>query len=313
MFRKIQKLFCATLIVMLIVSAMAPAMAKSVSAKVSSSSARIYKKASSSSANASLKKGTKVTVKAVSGRWAKVSVKGRTGYIPKKYLSTSSSSSAKSQSSSSRYKAYISKNTYVYRSASSSSRRKSVSRNTRVYVVGRSGSYYKVQNSSGSTTGYVKASCVSRKKSSGDVARKSGSGWKSKVVKMNWFGSGKNVLRKGSYGYIYDIDTGIKLRIKRMGGHYHADVEPASTADTAKLLRVAGGHFSWASHAVILKAGNKYVACGINTMPHGDQTIKNNHYNGQFCMHMTGSITHGSSKINESHQRSIQRAYNWAH
>jgi hypothetical protein len=90
-------------------------------------------------------------------------------------------------------------------------------------------------------------------------------------------------------------------------------VEPATAADTAKLKRVAGGHFSWRSEAVILKASGKYVACGINTMPHGDQTIYNNHYDGQFCLHMSDSMTHASSKENRHHQSSIDRAYRWAH
>ena len=137
--------------------------------------------------------------------------------------------------------------------------------------------------------------------------------WADKVVKMDWFKGGSEVLKTGSYGYIYDIDTGIIVRIKRMGGHNHADVEPATAADTAKLKRIAGGKFSWKSHAVILSAGGKYVACGINTLPHGDQTIKNNNYDGQFCLHMTNSITHGSQKENEAHQKSIERAYKWAH
>ena len=76
---------------------------------------------------------------------------------------------------------------------------------------------------------------------------------------------------------------------------------------------MAKGSFDWKSHAVILKAGGKYVACAINTMPHGDQTITNNGYNGQFCLHMVNSKTHGTEKVNESHQSAIRTAYNWAH
>lgn len=310
MFRRIQKLLCAMLIAVLLVSVAAPAMAESVKARVSSSSAKIYKSASSSSAHVKMKKGTQVTVTAVKGNWAKVKVSGKTGYMPVKYLTKASSSS--SQKPSKRTVGYINKSTYVYRKASTSSSKRAVSVNTKVYVVGQSGSYYKVQNSSGSATGYVKASCVSKKKVS-TQGGSSSTNWKAKVVKMDWFGEGKNVLKKGGYGYIYDIDTGIQLRIKRMGGHNHADVEPATAADTAKLLRVAGGNFSWKSHAVILKAGGKYVACGINTEPHGDQTIQNNNYDGQFCLHMVGSITHGSEQVNDTHQRSIDRAYKWAH
>ena len=250
MLRRIQKMICAMLLAMLLVSSVTPALAKSVTAKVNSSSAKVYKKASKSSKHMKLKKGTTVKVTAISGSWAKVKKNGKTGYMPTKYLSATSTKS-------------------------------------------KSGS----KKASSKKTGSKSASS---------------SAWKKKVVKMEWFRNGKNVLKKGKYGYIYDIDTGISLKIKRMGGHNHADVEPATAADTAKLKRIAGGKFSWKSHAVILSAGGKYVACGINTLPHGDQTIKSNNYNGQFCLHMSGSKTHGSSKENHEHQKSIDRAYKWA-
>ena len=241
MLRRLQKMICVLAIALLITSAMTPALAKSVTAKVNSSSAKVYKKASRSSKSVKLKKGLTLKVTAVKGSWARVKLNGKTGYMPKKYLTITSSGSKSSKS------------------------------------------------------------------------KKGGSGWKSKVVKMNWFKGGSNVLKKGRYGTIYDIDTGVSLRIKRMGGHYHADVEPATAADTAKLLRIAGGSFSWKSHAVILKAGGKYVAAGINTEPHGDQTIHNNNYDGQFCLHTAGSKTHGSGKENSEHQKSVARAYKWAH
>jgi len=247
MLRRLQKMICVLAIALLITSTVTPAMAKSVTAKVKSSSAKVYKKASKSAKSVKLKKGVSLKVTAVSGSWAQVKMNGKTGYMPKKYLSTASKSTSKS------------------------------------------------------------------KAKSNSKSKKNSSSWKSKVVKMNWFKGGSNVLKKGHYGTIYDIDTGISLRIKRMGGHYHADVEPATAADTAKLLRVAGGHFSWGSEAVILKASGKYVACGINTKPHGDQTIYNNNYEGQFCLHMSGSKTHASSKENDHHQSSIDRAYRWAH
>ena len=213
---------------------------------------------------------------------------------------------------SSTYTAYISKKTYVYKRASTSSTRKSVSVNTKVSVTGTSGSFYKVRKSG--VTGYVLKSCVSKSKVSTTTSSSSKSAsWKSKVVKLDWFKTGKTVLKTGAYGYLYDISTGITMRIKRMGGTNHADVEPATAADTAKLLKIAGGTFSWNSHAVILYAGGKYVACAINTMPHGSQTIKNNNYNGQFCLHMVNSLTHGTTTVNAAHQAAIEKAYNWAH
>lgn len=206
------------------------------------------------------------------------------------------------------YPAYINRKTYVYKKPSTSSGKVSVAKNTKVYVIGKSGKFYYVKKNNGSAKGYVLASCVSRTKTESE-----GPSWKSKVVKADWFKGGSKIMKKGTYGYIYDIDTGISLRIKRMGGSNHADVEPATSSDTAKLLKIAGGTFSWDSHAVILRVGSKYVACGINTMPHGDQTISNNNYNGQFCLHMTNSLTHESGSVNANHQASIERAYAWAH
>ena len=288
----------------LLAATLLPTGALATSAKVNSGSARLYSSDSTSASSVALEKGLSATVKSVSGDWAKVSIKGVTGYVPVKYLNTSS-----------RTTVYTSKSTHVYKSASSSSDKVSVEPNTKLYVVGVSGDYLRVQNSSGSKTGYVPSSDVSRSKSS--LVKKSVSGssssWKSKVVKLNWYDGGSSVLDTGDYGYIYDIDSGVTVKIKRMGGHSHADCEPATAADTAKLKKIAGGSFSWDCIPVILHAGGKYVACSINTMPHGDQTISDNGYDGQFCLHMVGSKTHGSDSVNESHQSAINKAYNWAH
>lgn len=293
-----RKQLCALLAVALILCCGATAFGTSV--KVNSDAARLYKSASSSSDSVPLEKGLSLTLKDASGDWGKVSYKGVTGYVPLKYLNSGS-----------RYTAYISKDTHIYKSASSSSDKASISANTKVYVVGVSGDYLRVQNASGSATGYVPADCVSRSKG---ASASSGSGsWKSKVVKLDWFDGGKSVLDTGDYGYLYDIRTGTTLRVKRMGGHNHADLEPATASDTAKLKKIAGGSFSWDCIPVILRADGKYVACSINTMPHGDQTISSNGYDGQFCLHMVNSLTHETESVNKEHQAAIDKAYSWAH
>ena len=226
---------------------------------------------------------------------------------------------------STRYTGYINMDTYVYKEASKASKKVKVARNTKVYVIGAKGQFYQIQNIKNSVKGYVLKSCISRTKvpdttpdddpgeDPGTADDPGVSSWKSKVVKLDWYGPGKDVLKRGGYGYIYDITTGIKMRIKRMGGTNHADVEPATKADTARLKKIAGGKFSWTCHAVILQAGGQYVACSINTMPHGQQTITTNGYDGQFCLHMVNSKTHGSGKVNPNHQACIEKAYKWAH
>lgn len=236
--RSLQKMISLVCVLMLAASFGSAALAKSVSAKVSESSAKFYEHASASSDHVRLDRGTKVTVKDVDGKWAKVKYKGVTGYMKVSTLEVPSGSSHDSSSS----------------------------------------------------------------KSSGS--------WKSKVVALEWFEDGKHVLSKGHYGYIYDINSGKTIKIKRMGGVNHADIEPATRADARKLKSLGA---SWHARPVILKVGGKYVAASINTMPHGDQTIHDNDFEGQVCLHMVGSTTHGTDSVRSDHQAAIKKAYNWAH
>ena len=90
MLHRLQKMICLLAVALLVASTMTPAMAKTVTAKVNSSSAKVYKKATHSSKSVKLKKGLTLKVTGVSGSWARVKLNGRTGYMPKKYLSTTS-------------------------------------------------------------------------------------------------------------------------------------------------------------------------------------------------------------------------------
>ena len=305
-----KRILCVMFVMMLLGAALA-----SSSVKLNADT-KFYRSPSTSSDHVSVSKGTKMELKGTDDDWAKVKYKGVTGYVQLKYLNATKRTSA-----------YVNRDTYLYAKATHNSDKKAVKVNTKVYVIGADGDYSRVQNESGSVTCYIETKYLSSSKvsvssdssessessDSSSESSSSDSSWKSKVVKMNWFDGGSSVLKKGHYGYIYDIHTGLTVHIQRMGGSHHADCEPASKTDTAKLKKIAGGSFSWDSEAVILYSDGKFVACAINTMPHGDQTIKDNGYDGQFCLHMVGSKTHGSDSVNEEHQKAINKAYNWAH
>ena len=191
-----------------------------------------------------------------------------------------------------------------YKSASTHSDHVELDKGVKVSVTDVENDWAKVKYKG--VTGFMKVSTleVSSKKSS------SKGDWKSQVVAMKWFDGGKSVLKKGHYGYIYDIRSGQTIKIKRMGGVNHADIEPATKADAQKIKRFGA---SWHARPVILKVGDKYVAASINTMPHGDQTIHDNDFEGQICLHMVGSTTHGTDSVRSDHQSAIKKAYNWAH
>ena len=198
-----------------------------------------------------------------------------------------------------------------YKSASSSSDHVNINKGVTVTVTAVKGSWTKVKYRG--VTGYMRTSDLkvesSSSSSSSSSSRKSGS-WKSRVVALKWFEDGKNVLHKGGYGYVYDIKSGATIKVKRMGGVNHADIEPATSSDAAKLKRLGS---SWDARPAILKVGDQYVACSINTKGHGDETIDDNNFTGQICLHMVGSMTHGGQQVRSDHQAAIKRAYRWAH
>lgn len=296
---------CALLAALILLTMASAALAEGYGAYFISNT-KVYASANKSAASLNVKKGCKATITAIKGDWARVEREGVTAYCPIKYLNLSK-----------RIKGYMGKDGKIYASASKSSKSMKLNVNTEIYIIGRSGSYYRVQNESGSVTGYVPMSVVSGKKvstgNSGNSKPSTGSSWKDKVVMMDWFEGGNKVVARGGYATLYDIGTGISFKVKRMGGTNHADMEPASAEDTAKLYQIVGGKYSWNSRPVILVKGDVYVACAINTLPHGDQTLDDNGYDGQFCLHMVNSRTHGSDSINENHQKAIVKAYNWAH
>ena len=133
------------------------------------------------------------------------------------------------------------------------------------------------------------------------------------IVEKDWFDSdvSKSVYKRGGTAYIIDCETGIRIKIRRVGGSNHMDVEPAEAEDTEKLLKIYGGSWSWDQRAVILIADGEYIAASINGMPHGAEISTDNNFEGQFCLHTTGSMTHGTEKVNGRHQEKIEEALNY--
>ena len=174
MFRNMKRI-SLRLLVILLISLFVCSTALASSSAVVNTSALIVRKGASTSAKkvATLGQGTRVEILSTSGSWSKISYRGHTGYAYSKYLSKSTTSGS---SSSSRIRAYTTTSASVYSSGTSSSTKLgTVAKGTMVYVVGKSGNYYKVQNSSGSATGYISKSYLSQSKPSGSSSSSSGS------------------------------------------------------------------------------------------------------------------------------------------
>lgn len=117
-----------------------------------------------------------------------------------------------------------------------------------------------------------------------------------------------NLFRIGSLAKVTDVETGLSFFIYRRGGHKHADCEPYSREDTAIMLAIYNGKWSWARRAVIVEFGSRRIAASLNGMPHGNCDIKENNFDGHFCLHFYGSRTHQSDRVDSEHQSKLMQA-----
>ena len=128
--------------------------------------------------------------------------------------------------------------------------------------------------------------------------------------RLDWFNGGKNVIPNGAVFQIKDVGTGLVFSARRQSGGSHMDAEPLTAADTATLKKINGGSFSWRRRAVLVKYNGHVYAASIYSEPHGTNTILDNNFDGQFCLHFYGSKTHGSDRVDEAHQRCVEQAMN---
>ncbi len=201
------------------------AFAASISCRVNTTT-KVYKSPSTSSASIKVAKNTRVTMTAYNGSWALVTRDGVKAYIPIKYLTLTN-----------RLTAYTSTSTAMYKSASSSSSKLgTLAKGTKIYINGRDGSYFRVQNSSGSITGYVKISNVTSKKPSG-----SSSGSSSDSSSSSSSGSSSSGKYSPSMSNSQKIEYVISVAESLKGKPYSSSANPPSSFDCSRYVKYCFG------------------------------------------------------------------------
>ena len=136
----------------------------------------------------------------------------------------------------------------------------------------------------------------------------SASSGKITTERLDWFNGGKNVIPNGAVFQIKDVSTGLIFSARRQSGGSHMDAEPLTAEDTAILKKINGGSFSWRRRAVLVKYNGHVYAASIYSEPHGTNTILDNNFDGQFCLHFYGSKTHGTNRVDADHQKCVEQA-----
>lgn len=320
------------LVLLLCMIPLCAAMAKT--GKVTASSLNMRKTASSDSKVVGvLREGDKVTIKETSGSWYKVSSGNKTGYVAKKYIkitNSSSGDSGKSKSSNSKSSNSKSKNKSSGSSdgtcgpGDSGSAVKKVQQRLKKlgyysgtvdgdYGGGTKTAVKNFQKRNGLTAnGKVNSKTLAKLNSSSAKKAKASdssgdSGGSGSTERLNWFNGGSSKIPKRAVFKVKDIKTGIVFTCKRWSGANHIDAEPLTSSDTAKMKKIFG-HWSWRRRAVLVKYNGHVYAGSMNGMPHGTGLITNNNFDGHFCIHFYGSKTHGSKKVDSMHQNCVAEA-----
>ena len=310
-----------------------PCLALAKTGRVTASSLNMRKSADADSKVVKvLKEGAKVTIKDTKGSWYKVTAGGETGYVYKKYIEITDSSDSKS-SKSSGSKSSDSKSSGSSKSSKSESKDgtcspgdtgsnvKKVQKRLKKlgyysgsidgdYGNGTKKAVKSFQKRNGlKETGKVNSKTLAKlnSKDAKKATASDSSGGSGTTEKLDWFHGGSSKIPKGATFKVKDIKTGKVFTVKRWSGANHIDAEPNSKDDT-KTMKSIYGHWSWKRRAVLVKYNGHVYAASMNGMPHGTQTISDNNFDGHFCIHFSGSKTHGSKKVDEMHQKCVKEA-----
>jgi uncharacterized protein YgiM (DUF1202 family) len=128
------------------------------------------------------------------------------------------------------------------------------------------------------------------------------------TIKLDWKKGGSSAIPRGADFKIKDVRSGRTFNARCLYGTNHLDAEPLTKADTETMKQCYGGVWSWARRPILMLYGGKVYAASMNGMPHGGQSINNNGFAGQFCIHFLNSRTHGTDKVDQAHQACVNEA-----
>jgi len=127
---------------------------------------------------------------------------------------------------------------------------------------------------------------------------------------LDWMAKGKSIFRSGAILEVKDVLSGKVWTCRRLYAGYHLDVEPLTLKDTQTMTAAYGGKINYVRRPVLVRINGHVYAGSMYGEPHGDYTITDNGFDGQFCIHFTGSTTSGSRIVDAKHQAAIKRALN---
>jgi LysM repeat protein len=147
---------------------------------------------------------------------------------------------------------------------------------------------------------------------------------------LDWWEEAQYVIPVGAVFTVQDFYTGKTFTAKRTTGSGHADCEPLTASDTAKMNEIFGGQ-NWTSRPVLIIYNGRKIAASATSMLHAGNDsaaggtwvswrsdnygegynydwVKGNNADGVFDIHFANSVRHSDGKTNAKHQANVKIA-----
>lgn len=129
-----------------------------------------------------------------------------------------------------------------------------------------------------------------------------------RILKLSWQEGIDTLLEKDVNYEIIDLQTLESFSIIRISGINHADVIPASTQDFQTINEIYE-QSDRSRYAVLVKLNeNTFLPASFCPYLHG--FAKDKTTNGHFCLHFKDSKTHGTNKLDDLHQKMVEKSLN---
>lgn len=148
---------------------------------------------------------------------------------------------------------------------------------------------------------------------------------------LDWFSEAQYVIPINADFKVVDLATGASFNARRTVGSGHADCEPLTAEDTAKMKKIWGGTFNWNKRSVLIVYNGRKIAASMAGMLHaGNESapggswvswrsdnygpgtnydyVKGNNADGHFDLYFYNSIGHSSGTTNSTHQKNVLKS-----
>lgn len=126
-----------------------------------------------------------------------------------------------------------------------------------------------------------------------------------------WYSTVRSECKKYPYCTLYDPESGISWQVHMFSYGKHAEIEPLTPADTAKMNQVCGEK-DWTPQVVwVIFADGTIRIATTHSVPHGVQHRTDNNFPGHACLHFPRTIGQVTAigPYATKHQTAVDKAW----